>query len=121
VSYALDLQSWVRAAGDAIIAAGTDGKIILWNPAAERIFGFTAEAAYARKADWPYNTSEDDFENDWRVMRERGYEEDFTTPFWQHWLGPLADLSPQIPPRIAWRRDSLHYPARHDAQREGEG
>jgi pimeloyl-ACP methyl ester carboxylesterase len=21
---------------------------------------------------------------------ERGYEDDFTTPFWQHWLGPLA-------------------------------
>jgi PAS domain S-box-containing protein len=51
VSYALDLQSWVRAAGDAIIAAGTDGKIILWNPAAERIFGFTAEEALGQSLD----------------------------------------------------------------------
>jgi PAS domain S-box-containing protein len=41
----LDLPSLVQAAGDAIIAAGTDGKILLWNPAAERIFGFTAEDA----------------------------------------------------------------------------
>lgn len=41
----LDLPSLVQAAGDAIIAADTDGKILLWNPAAERIFGFTAEDA----------------------------------------------------------------------------
>jgi PAS domain S-box-containing protein len=39
----LDLPSLVQAAGDAIIAADTDGKIRLWNPAAERIVGFTAE------------------------------------------------------------------------------
>ena len=38
----IDLESFVRAAGDAIIAVGNDGKIVLWNPAAERIFGFTA-------------------------------------------------------------------------------
>lgn len=31
--------------GDAIIAADTDGKILLWNPAAERMFGCTAEDA----------------------------------------------------------------------------
>jgi PAS domain S-box-containing protein len=41
----LDLPSLVQAAGDAIIAADTDGKIRLWNPAAERIFGFTAAEA----------------------------------------------------------------------------
>ena len=36
----------VRAAADAIVLAGPDGKIELWNPAAERLFGFTeAEAA----------------------------------------------------------------------------
>jgi PAS domain S-box-containing protein len=45
MSCPLDLESWVRAAGDAMIAAGTDGKIIFWNPAATRIFGFTAEEA----------------------------------------------------------------------------
>jgi PAS domain S-box-containing protein len=51
MSYPLDLESWVRAAGDAMIAAGADGKIILWNPAATRIFGFTAEEALGRSLD----------------------------------------------------------------------
>ena len=47
----LDLSSLVQAAGDAIIAAGTDGKILLWNPAAERMFGFTAEDALGHSLD----------------------------------------------------------------------
>jgi PAS domain S-box-containing protein len=47
----LDLSSLVQAAGDAIIAAGTDGKILLWNPAAERMFGFTAEEALGHSLD----------------------------------------------------------------------
>lgn len=41
----IDLSSLVQAAGDAIIAADVHGKIVLWNPAAQRIFGFTAEEA----------------------------------------------------------------------------
>lgn len=48
---ALDLQALVDAAGDAIIAAAPDGTIILWNPAAERMFGFTAEEALGRSLD----------------------------------------------------------------------
>ena len=44
----------VQAAGDAIIAADTDGKILLWNPAAERIFGFTAEDASATPLSPPW-------------------------------------------------------------------
>jgi PAS domain S-box-containing protein len=47
----LDLPSLVQAAGDAIIAADTDGKIRLWNPAAERIFGFTAADALGHSLD----------------------------------------------------------------------
>ena len=35
----MDLEQLVENAGDAIVAAGTDGNIILWNAAAERIFG----------------------------------------------------------------------------------
>lgn len=46
-----DLDMFVRAAGDAIIAAGADGRIIFWNPAAERIFGFTAAEAVGRSLD----------------------------------------------------------------------
>jgi PAS domain S-box-containing protein len=51
MGYTLDLQSLVQAAGDAIIAAGTDGKILLWNPAAERMFGFTVEEALGHSLD----------------------------------------------------------------------
>jgi PAS domain S-box-containing protein len=51
MNYPLDLPSLVQAAGDAIIAADTDGKILLWNPAAERIFGFTAADALGHSLD----------------------------------------------------------------------
>jgi PAS domain S-box-containing protein len=37
--------------GDAVIGADTDGAIVLWNPAAERIFGFTAEEALGGSLD----------------------------------------------------------------------
>jgi PAS domain S-box-containing protein len=47
----LDLSFLFQAAGDAIIAAGTDGMILLWNPAAERMFGFTAEEALGHALD----------------------------------------------------------------------
>ena len=38
-------------AGDAIVAAGADGGIVLWNPAAERIFGYTEQEALGRSLD----------------------------------------------------------------------
>jgi len=47
----LDLEMFVQAAGDGMVAAGADGRIILWNPAAERIFGFMAEEALGRSLD----------------------------------------------------------------------
>jgi PAS domain S-box-containing protein len=47
----LNLQALVQAAGAAIIAAAPDGTIILWNPAAERMFGFTAGEALGRSLD----------------------------------------------------------------------
>jgi PAS domain S-box-containing protein len=47
----LDVSSLVQAAGDAIIAADTDGTILLWNPAAERMFGFTAAEALGHALD----------------------------------------------------------------------
>src|SRR5262245_21069072 len=47
----LDLASLVQAAGDAIIAADMDGKILLWNPAAERSSGFTTEDALGHSLD----------------------------------------------------------------------
>ena len=51
MSSPVDLESFVQAAGDAIIAAKPDGTIILWNPAAARIFGFTAEQALGHSLD----------------------------------------------------------------------
>jgi PAS domain S-box-containing protein len=67
----LDLQSLVQAAGDAIIAAGTDGKILLWNPAAERLFGFTAEEALGHSLDLiiPERLRNRHWEGYQRVMR----------------------------------------------------
>ena len=47
----IDLESFIQAAGDAIIAVGKDGKIILWNPAAQRVFGFTAADALGQSLD----------------------------------------------------------------------
>ena len=47
----IDLESFVRHAGDAIIAVGANGDIILWNPAAERIFGFTQDKALGQSLD----------------------------------------------------------------------
>ena len=47
----INVDSFIQAAGDAIIAVGGDGKIVLWNPAAERIFGFTAADAVGQSLD----------------------------------------------------------------------
>ena len=46
-----DFKKIIEAAGDAIIAADQDGNIVLWNPAAERIFGFPAQEALGRSLD----------------------------------------------------------------------
>jgi PAS domain S-box-containing protein len=40
-----DFEAFIQKAGDAIVAAGADGSILLWNHAAERIFGYTEEEA----------------------------------------------------------------------------
>jgi PAS domain S-box-containing protein len=41
----VDLAALVAAAGDAIVVADPEGMIRFWNPAAERVFGFTAGEA----------------------------------------------------------------------------
>ncbi len=41
----------VGAAGDAIVLATTDGTIQLWNPGAERLFGFTETEALGQSLD----------------------------------------------------------------------
>jgi PAS domain S-box-containing protein len=51
MSQPFDPEQFVRMAGDAIIAAGTDGSIVLWNPAAERMFGYTESEALGKSLD----------------------------------------------------------------------
>jgi PAS domain S-box-containing protein len=41
----------VEGAADAILFSGRDGKIVLWNRGAERLFGFTAEEAVGHSMD----------------------------------------------------------------------
>src|SRR6476646_1145033 len=46
-----DFEAFIQSAGDAIVAAGTDGTILLWNRAEERIFGYTKEAELGHSLD----------------------------------------------------------------------
>lgn len=47
----MDLDKLVEAAGDAIVAADPEGRIVFWNPAAERIFGFARSEALGQSLD----------------------------------------------------------------------
>lgn len=51
MSSTTDLQQLVEAIGDAIVIADASGAITLWNPAAERIFGFTQSEALGKSLD----------------------------------------------------------------------
>jgi PAS domain S-box-containing protein len=48
---AIDLEQLVAAVGDAIVVCDAAGAITLWNPAAERIFGFTQADALGQSLD----------------------------------------------------------------------
>jgi PAS domain S-box-containing protein len=50
-SQAVDLQQLVSAMGDAIVISDASGKIILWNPAAQRIFGYSESEALGQPLD----------------------------------------------------------------------
>ena len=47
----IDMGALVAAVGDAIVSCDRTGAITLWNPAAERIFGFTAAEAIGQSLD----------------------------------------------------------------------
>ena len=47
----IDLHQLVECVGDAIIVADAHEKIVLWNPAATRIFGYLEEEALANTLD----------------------------------------------------------------------
>ena len=44
-------EALLHSASDAIIATDREGRIVLWNPGAERIFGFTAEETAGQSLD----------------------------------------------------------------------
>ncbi len=51
MSSTTDLNQLVEALGDAIVIADASGAITLWNPAAQRIFGFTESEALGKSLD----------------------------------------------------------------------
>ena len=48
---AIDYQQLVEVIGDAVVVADASGVIDLWNPAAERLFGFTQTEALGNSLD----------------------------------------------------------------------
>ncbi|MFF8802048.1 MULTISPECIES: PAS domain-containing protein [unclassified Methylobacterium] len=48
---AFDISGLVAAIGDAVVISDADGRIVTWNPAAERIFGFTQAEALGESLD----------------------------------------------------------------------
>jgi PAS domain S-box-containing protein len=48
---AIDYEQLVHAIGDAVVISDKSGAITLWNPAAERMFGFTQEEALGKSLD----------------------------------------------------------------------
>ncbi len=47
----IDCRELVNAIGDAVIVANAGGKIALWNPGAERLFGFSEHEALGQSLD----------------------------------------------------------------------
>lgn len=47
----VDLAALVQGLGDAVVVADREGTIRLWNLAAERLFGYGADAALGRSLD----------------------------------------------------------------------
>ena len=47
----IDLMQLIAGAGDAIVVSDAQGSITLWNPAAERVFGFSEAEALGQSLD----------------------------------------------------------------------
>jgi PAS domain S-box-containing protein len=47
----IDLQAMVAAIGDAVVVSDREGRVIVWNPAAERIFGWSEAEAKGQRMD----------------------------------------------------------------------
>jgi PAS domain S-box-containing protein len=51
MSSTIDSQALLDAIGDAVVVCDAAGKVIVWNPAAERLFGFTQAEAMGQRMD----------------------------------------------------------------------
>jgi PAS domain S-box-containing protein len=51
MTHNIDYEQLVNAIGDAVIISDASGAITLWNPAAERMFGFTQSEAMGQSLD----------------------------------------------------------------------
>ena len=47
----IDMKQLVEAVGDAMIVANAEGAVTLWNPAAQRLFGYTEAEAMGKSLD----------------------------------------------------------------------
>jgi PAS domain S-box-containing protein len=47
----IDLQAMMSAIGDALVVCDAQGRVIVWNPAAERLFGHTEAEAMGQRMD----------------------------------------------------------------------
>lgn len=64
------LAAMVMASGDAIMCLSTDGTILTWNPAAERLFGYAATEAVGHSARLLYPAeAEAEFDSNYRRLR----------------------------------------------------
>ena len=51
MSSTIDFKQLVEVVGDAMVASDASGAMTLWNPAAERMFGFTEQEALGQSLD----------------------------------------------------------------------
>jgi PAS domain S-box-containing protein len=51
VASEIDFQQLVNVIGEAVVISDPDGAITLWNPAAERMFGYTKDEAMGQSLD----------------------------------------------------------------------
>ena len=51
MSEAIDYKQFVNGMGDAVVVSNAQGDIVLWNKAAERIFGYTEAEALGKRLD----------------------------------------------------------------------
>jgi PAS domain S-box-containing protein len=47
----LDLHAMVKAIGDAVVVTDRGGRVVVWNPSAERLFGWTEAEAVGQRMD----------------------------------------------------------------------